>query len=45
MSDMDVGSTFLVRGSEAFSITYIGSQNITAFYVGIKLELPQKQPF
>ncbi len=37
--------TFLIRGSQAFSITDIHTQIITAFYVGIKLEFLPKQPF
>jgi hypothetical protein len=37
--------TFPVWGSQAFSITYIHTQNITAFYVGIKLQTLQKSHF
>jgi hypothetical protein len=36
---------FPIRGSQAFGITNIHTQIITAFYVGIKLETLQKQPF
>ncbi len=37
--------TFPIRGSQAFSITDIHTQIITAFYIGVKLETLQKQPF
>ncbi len=37
-SDFQLGGTFLVRGSQAFRIAYIHTQNNTTFYVGIKHE-------
>ncbi len=38
-------ATLSVRGSLTFSITYIHTQNITAFYIEIKLETLQKGHF